>query len=46
MTQAGLPATLEKLIAAMSLEEKLGPLTMIREDEAQVRGSRAGSILD
>ncbi len=46
MTQAGLPATLEKLIAAMSLEEKLGQLTMIREDEAQVRGSRAGSILD
>ncbi|MGO9170513.1 MAG: glycoside hydrolase family 3 N-terminal domain-containing protein [Rhodomicrobium sp.] len=46
MTQDDLPAKLQKLLAAMSLEEKLGQLTMIREDEAQVRSARAGSIFD
>ena len=35
-----------KLLDAMSLEEKLGQLTMIRADEAEVRRARAGSILD
>ena len=30
----------------MSLEEKLGQLTMIRADETEVRNGRAGSILD
>jgi beta-glucosidase len=34
------------LLGAMSLEEKLGQLTMIRADEAEVRNGRAGSILD
>ncbi len=34
------------LLASMSLEEKLGQLTMIRPDEAEVRNARAGSILD
>ncbi len=46
MAQDDEPAKLEKLIAAMSLEEKLGQLTMIREDEAEVRSARAGSVLD
>ena len=35
-----------KLLGGMSLEEKLGQLTMIRADEAEVRNGRAGSILD
>ena len=35
-----------KLLGEMSLEEKLGQLTMIRADEAEVRNARAGSILD
>ena len=34
------------LPGAMSLEEKLGQLTMIRADEAEIRNGRAGSILD
>jgi beta-glucosidase len=34
------------LLGGMSLEEKLGQLTMIRADEAEVRKGRAGSILD
>ncbi|MGO8952901.1 MAG: glycoside hydrolase family 3 N-terminal domain-containing protein [Rhodomicrobium sp.] len=46
MTQDDVPAKLEKLVAAMKLEEKLGQLTMIREDEAQILSGRAGSILD
>ncbi len=46
MAQDGEPAKLEKLLAAMSLEEKLGQLTMIRADETEVRNARAGSILD
>ncbi len=46
MAQDGRPAKVEKLIAAMSLEEKLGQLTMIRADETEVRRARAGSILD
>lgn len=35
-----------KLLGEMSLEEKLGQLTMIRADEAEVRNARAGSVLD
>jgi beta-glucosidase len=34
------------LLGAMTLEEKLGQLTMIRPDGAEVRSGRAGSILD
>ncbi len=37
---------IENFLGAMSLEEKLGQLTMIRADEAEVRKGRAGSILD
>ncbi len=36
----------KKLLGSMSLEEKLGQLTMIRPDETQVRKAQAGSILD
>ena len=46
MDQDALPARIEKLLSAMSLEEKLGQLTMIREDEAQIAKGRAGSVLD
>ncbi len=46
MAQDSRPAKIEKLIAAMSLGEKLGQLTMVRADEASVRSGRAGSILD
>ncbi len=46
MDQDALPARIEKLLSAMSLEEKLGQLTMIREDEAQIAQGRAGSVLD
>ena len=40
------PKDIANLLAGMSLEEKLGQLTMIRADEAEVRNGRAGSILD
>ena len=40
------PIDMAKLLGGMSLEEKLGQLTMIRADEAEVRNGRAGSILD
>ena len=40
------PIDVAKLLGGMSLEEKLGQLTMIRADEAEVRNGRAGSILD
>ncbi|MGO9806190.1 MAG: glycoside hydrolase family 3 N-terminal domain-containing protein, partial [Rhodomicrobium sp.] len=46
MAQDDQTAEIERLIASMSLEEKLGQLTMIREDEAEIRGARAGSVLD
>lgn len=46
MAQDALPAKIEKLAASMSLEEKLGQLTMLRTDETAVRSARAGSILD
>ncbi|MGO9483035.1 MAG: glycoside hydrolase family 3 N-terminal domain-containing protein [Rhodomicrobium sp.] len=37
---------IENLLGTMSLEEKLGQLTMIRADEAEVRKGHVGSILD
>ncbi|MFZ0569671.1 MAG: glycoside hydrolase family 3 N-terminal domain-containing protein [Rhodomicrobium sp.] len=46
MAQDDQTAEIERLIASMSLEEKLGQLTMIREDEAEIRAARAGSVLD
>ncbi len=42
----GLSNDIGTLLGGMSLEEKLGQLTMIRADEAEVRKGRAGSILD
>ena len=52
MAQEDRAAKVEKLFVAMSLEEKLGQLTMIRPGEdpnfaaSEVRCGRVGSILD